>query len=252
MTILSPRPLLFIALLLLAALPFHAAAGPIVLLDAHFDDKTPDAPIGTGGAALGEPTFVHPVLDAVVRAEPGSGTNQELELAAGPGTSTLSTRFELLDSVEIMEGMLHIEVEFILGTSETFRSVHLYIREQGGSAVSFANLTLRDNGTLALSGDGIAPQSWPGLVQFEARNEIELMFDMDQGRYWFWFNGADLAPSDGYAHGISERGIGRLSASLAASSDDPRSARMDGLLVTWLPGDAVFADGFELPAPMRD
>lgn len=241
----SLRALLLVLLTSLAMLPVCSAAASIVLLDAHFDDKQPDQPIGTGGAALGEPIFVHGPLDAIVRKEPGSDDNQELELSAGPGTSALSARFEFLDSAEITDGVVQVRAEVILGTAESFRSVQFYVREQGSNAQSFASLLLSDSGGLVLTGAGIDMQVWPGLVRLEDRNQIELVFDMDEGRYWLWFNDNDLAPPEGYAHGITERGIGRVTVGLGAPTDDPRSARVDNLLVTWLPGDALFANGFE-------
>lgn len=222
-------------------------ATPIVLLDANFDDKKIDEPIGTGGAAVGEPVFVTDSLDAIVRKEPGSDDNLELELSAGPGNSALHSRFEFLDLAEIADGVLRIGAELILGKADTFTHVNFYVREQGTAAQSFASLRLSDNGILRLSGAGIDPVSWPDRVLLEGRNAIELVFDMDEGRYWLWFNDEELAPPEGYAHGITARGIGGVSTGLAASSEKPRSARLDSLLVTWLPGDALFADGFEWP-----
>lgn len=240
------KPFFFVLSWLIVA-TVEAMPTPVVLLDANFDDKKIDEPIGTGGAAVGEPIFVHGPLDAIVRKEPEGDDNLELELSAGPGASALLSWFEFLDSAEITDGVLQIRAELILGKAESFRSAGLYVREQGGASQGFANLTLSSNGTLVLSGAGIGPVSWPSRVLLEDRNAIELVFDMDEGRYWLWFNDEELAPPAGYAHGITARGIGRAIVSLAASTTAPRSARVDNLLVTWLPvpGDALFADGFE-------
>jgi hypothetical protein len=237
------------AIALLALLPMSATAGESVLLDAHFDDKAPDQPIGTGGAAVGEPVSVDSQLNAIVRREPGSDDNQELELSVGPIDPALSARFGFLDSAEILDGVVSIRGEVILDGADTFSIANIYVRERVTSASAFANLRLRNSGTLSLSGSGIDEQNWPNQVLLEGRNEIELQFDMDAGRYWLWFNDQQMGPPEGYAHGISTRGIGAVVVGLAGSIFDPRRIRLDSLQVVWMPGDPLFASGFEVPRP---
>ena len=57
-----------VALFLLISLAGTVSAEEIVYLNATFDDKTIDSPIGTGGPENGEPSWIDSNLSAVVRA----------------------------------------------------------------------------------------------------------------------------------------------------------------------------------------
>lgn len=62
-------PIGIMVVLLLACVAGTAAADQ-TYLSFTFDDKTIDQPIGTGGSALGEPSYINPNAEAIVRATP--------------------------------------------------------------------------------------------------------------------------------------------------------------------------------------
>ncbi|MHC4970477.1 MAG: hypothetical protein ACYTF4_17945, partial [Planctomycetota bacterium] len=77
-------------------------AGASTLLEADFDDKTIDAPIGTGGAAVGEPVSVSPNIIATVRAAPFATPSLEIvdNNDDPPSGFAGAARFEFIGSAE--------------------------------------------------------------------------------------------------------------------------------------------------------
>lgn len=213
-----------------------------VALDAHFDDKPLDQPIGTGGAAVGEPIYVSPVLDAIVRsgAEPGQ---RLLELANPGGASAISTRFEFLDDAEYTSGTLHLELVLVLDEAANHGGVQVNLRERGGSARSFLDVLLRPNGTLFIGGSGFGQVSVPGVVG-PGVHRLELLADLDGRRIRVWFDDTPYGPSEGFQHDIEDRGIGRVVVGLVAHPG-PRRAWIDRIGAGHQSGDPLFADGFE-------
>lgn len=76
----------------------HGPAGLATLLDADFEDKTPDEPIGTGGAVVGEPVSVGSrlkttVVDRWIDGEPATRVLELEREPFGPGSSIASWQF---------------------------------------------------------------------------------------------------------------------------------------------------------------
>lgn len=219
-----------------------AGTSAVVVLDAHFEDKPLDQPIGTGGAAVGEPVFVAANLDAIVRA--GSGTGARLlELSNPGGGSAASTRFEFLDQAEYSNGTLHFDLELVVEEAANHNGVQVYLREQGGSARAFLNVVIAPTGSVSINGSGIAPATFPGLAG-PGIHRLELLADLDTRDIRVWLNEAQVGPAQGFRHDIEDRGIGRVIVGMAAHPTY-RRAGLDYLWAGWVPGDPLFADGFE-------
>ncbi len=173
--------------------------GPSVLV-AHFDDKTNGAPIGTGGAALGEPVHVPSNLSAIVtQISPG---DQVLRLTRTSGTTSARARFELLDGMEVTEGVVRIRL-----TLSSLGPYSVLVRESGGSTQSFLTLSLTSAGFFANDAAGAIPTN-PLSLQAGEPHRLELRFDMDAGTHQTTVNGQVLYTDR--AHGITARGIGRV------------------------------------------
>lgn len=217
-------------ILLTVTLGAPAFAGDAVLLDAPFDDKTVDAPIGEGGALVGEPVSVSSGLDAIVR--DGIFATRSLEIADIATSGTPFARFEFLDDLEVTAG--NVEITASIRFSEVDGYV-FYVRENGTSGSSFTSITFTVGGALnvtdangtAVSGAG----SYVGGVDYL----LEITHDLDGGTYSLTFDGTPLI--ENRAHGVTtKRGIGAI---LIGAQNDPEmdgSIHVDRLRVT---SDAV-------------
>lgn len=128
------------ALWLACAVP--AAAAPSVILFADFDAEPLDQPIGTGGAALGQPVQVSAAINARVRSGPFPTPCLAL---ADSSTGAGSARFEFQDAAEITEGTVTITASLRFHQLENF---HVYVREAGSVATNHLNLSFYDDGSV--------------------------------------------------------------------------------------------------------
>lgn len=213
-----------------------------VALDADFDDHPVDQPVGTGGAAAGEPIYVAPTLSAIVREGSVAG-RRLLELSNPGGGSSATTRFEFLDEAEYSSGTLHLDIELVVDEAANHNGVQVYLREQGGSTRSFLNLVLLPSGVLSVSGSGVGFPTFPGLVA-PGPNRLELLADLDTRHIRVWLNDVQVGPAEGFRHDIEDRGIGRVIVGLAAHPT-LRRTWLDHLRVGHAPADPLFSDGFE-------
>lgn len=219
------------AITALALTTAGAAATPMPL-EAHFNDKPVDAAIGTGGPVLGEPISVPSLLSAVVVASPMA--TPALRLRQTALGATRGATFEFLDSEEITSGELWITLTVRAAARDVF---HIYVREQGGAAQTFASISFVASGAIRVSSSGSADQSF-AAYQAGIDQRLALRFDMDTATYDIYLN--DVLEVANRFHGITTRGIGRVIVSVGASTvsdlfvDDIRVFR-----------DSVFRDGFD-------
>ncbi|MEE4640091.1 MAG: hypothetical protein V2J42_15265 [Wenzhouxiangella sp.] len=240
------RRLLFSLLFLPAVVP---ALAPETVLLADFSNKPLDQPIGTGGAAAGEPVQLSPLIEARVRAAPGGG--RELELSKEPSSGTASIRFEFLDSEEVTTGQMRFRVALRLGTADQFSRVGLLLRERPGSAQAFLNLNLFSDGEAQIRRSGFPLDRFDNSVSLSALNLVEILYDLDEKTFSLCLNGRVLASA--LDLGIeTARGIGSVLISLPAEGDT--LAWLDGVEVqkgSFEDGtsDVVFADRFDDAPP---
>ncbi len=154
-----------------------------VYLQADFDDKEIDVPIGTGGAAVGEPVNVGSQITAIVRSEPFP--TPSLEIADNHESTAGTARFEFLGSEEVSSGMLYMAADLWFAAHENFA---IFIREQGSSACSFASIYFSDGGGVDV-GDAGGHHGLVGLYEIGRIVPLMLVYDLDLGTYDFWFDG---------------------------------------------------------------
>lgn len=187
------------------------AAAPFLPLYANINDKTPGVPIGTGGAALGEPTNLSNLTTLIAETAPGRNYLQ----VSNDLSSTVArrTRWQLLGNVNVEQGVLIWSFDF---TPSARDSYSFLVREANTSTASFVSINLNSSGNfLASDGNGsiaIAPLTY-------AANEllhVVMYMDMDAGTSDVLINGDFLY--SGRVHGVTGIGVGGLSIGYSSSS----------------------------------
>jgi hypothetical protein len=236
---------------LLALLPCLLASGPApagppddalsaplhAYLDAGFDHLPLGQPIGNGGAENGEPVSISSgVLTEVVPRGDGRAlrVTRNTELVTSVGLT-----WEMLDSTEIDTGILVVHVVM---TPEARDNFSWGLREQGGATRSFFNFRLWGSGDITVFHAGSAGLSIGTYEGGQTLNAMVLM-DMDAGTYSVVLD--DVLVVSDRAHGISDRGVGRMITNLLSSASNGRWFDLSHILVLGALPAAVFADGFE-------
>lgn len=205
--------ILFLSALAGAAYAPDATADQ-VYLDATFDDKTVDAPIGTGGAAVGEPVNVDATVTATVRSGPFA--TPCLEIQDNDDFSAGTVRFEFLDSAEISSGLVVIITDLYFFELSQGWAFTLYVREQEHSASSFLTMNFSDNGSVSATDAGGAVGT---IGSFLAGQTLPVLiaFDMDAGTYDIYLNGAQVVFNE--PHGVTGNGIGSVLLGCGSDAD---------------------------------
>jgi len=185
----------------------------MVFLEANFDDKPIDEPIGTGGPVFGEPVSVGWAIKAVVRDAPM--TTPCLEIKDNDNYSAGAARFEFRESLEITHGLVIISATLRFETLGPGHSFFIYVREQGSSAQSFTNIRFQSTGDVRVD-DENGSAGVIGTYPVGRSYPVSIAFDMDSGTYDIYLDGVLTLVNK--AHGISSRGVG---AALFGCSHDP-------------------------------
>jgi hypothetical protein len=186
----------------LIALPAFADT---IYLDANFDDKTLDMPIGTGGPTVGEPVYVDSSITAIVRGTPMP--TPCLELQDNDDYSAGFARFEFLGSVELTTGEVGISAMLWFTALSPGYDFKIYVREQGSSAQSFANVQFHSSGNV-YSDDANSNNGAIGTYATGRVFPFGIKFDMDAGTYDIWLDGNLVL--EGETHGIVGHGVGAV------------------------------------------
>ncbi len=218
----------------------QAGGAQQVLLRADFQDQPVDQPIGVGGAALGQPSFVFPFLDAIVRDAPMATRALEITWAAPPSTTSTVT-FGLLDDQQVSTGQLTIEMTWLPHVDSGYA---IAIREADGASHMFGGLNLTPTGVLRLH-DATGSVAIASEVASGEAMHLRWDYDMDAGTYRFHLDG-ELMLAD-RAHGVSAKhaGIGRVMVGLDWGTRLDTALSIDDLIVSRPPPDPIFAHGFE-------
>jgi len=236
--------------LLLSTLPAAPAAAQQIYLQADFDDKTIDQPIGTGGPELGEPVEIYQgPIDAIVRGAPLP--TPCLEITDQSDCCTGHVRFEFLGGAEISAGMLYILADFWI-PQIPLAGYGLGVREKDGHAYKFVDVMFSIYGTVACSDEG-------GFVGFVAPYEVGrvtpvcVAFDMTAGTYDLWID--QQLVLDNQPHDVTGVGIGAVFISIDNPPDTGDAFYVDNLFVgdydpmtpttttTWGAVKALFGSG---------
>jgi hypothetical protein len=218
----------------LCAIPLWAMAGvpvgPADLLRAEFDNKTLGAPIGTGGASVGEPTEIVAldtiIVDCASAQSPDSGSDQCLEVSNDlTSTTARPIRWQFLNNAEITSGVVSMRFDFIPSALDRY---NFGVREAGASANSFLTITTSTAGTITATDANGTISVNPIFYSADQLMSFQLDFDMDAGTSQAFINGNALFV--GRAHGITTRGVGRLNTGYA-SSNSGNPFRLNNLVV---------------------
>jgi hypothetical protein len=200
--------------MVVAGFAVTAPAGAVVWLDAGFDDKAVDQPIGTGGPDVGEPISVSGAITAHVRGTPTP--TPILDIADNDDYSAGSARFEFVGGAEPTSGGLVIYANLWFPANE---DLFLYVRERGTSARQFTNLRFTAAGNVTCS-DANSSAWTIGSYVLNRHFPVYILYNLDAGTYDVWFGGT-LVVSD-EPHGVTGRGVGAV---LVGCSND---ADLDG------------------------
>jgi hypothetical protein len=211
---------------LLAAMPFASAADQ-TYLQADFDDKTIDAPVGTGGAAVGEPVVVDPYVTAIVRSSPPATPN--LEIQDNDTYMAGSVRFEFLGGVEVTSGLVVIRVNVRIPEFVEGGAVSISVREQGSAAQDFTDLIFFPDGAVTCS-DAAGPLGGIGSYQEGLTFPVTIAHDLGAGTYGVWLDGTQVVVAR--AHGITGHGIGGVYFGCMHDTDLAGRLIIDDIVVT--------------------
>lgn len=237
---------------LLAAFADVASAGgpPPLMLDlllrAEFETQAVGAPIGTGGAAAGEPVEAY-IENSVV--EPGIA-GQGLQLLDDGISSARSMRFEFLDERELSAGMLYLLVWLRPVVLDTF---HVRLREQSSSAFNYGQVQFNKDGSInardraGYMGE-VAPED---TIEAGSVYLLEWVHDVGAGTHSAYLDGTPLFEDrpHGVPTGPDEPGLGAVLFGYASDPDTDGVYEVDELEVftdQMLPVEEVFRSGFEV------
>lgn len=192
-----------IGLVLMTAGVAEATPGLVTILDCNFDDKTVDAPIGAGGAAVGEPVSLGEV-PAIVRGAPLP--TPCLELTEDWGFGARAVRFEFEDGVAISSGTLVVRFQLYFPAERN--NFTIYVRESSFSAVPFLSLRFNVDGELYLEDLNDGGARFLANYATETPLDFEIRWDLDAQSYDFHLDGSPLL--DGESLGPIPTGIGAL------------------------------------------
>jgi len=210
------------------------ATGFAALLDADFNDKTVNAPIGQGGAAVGEPTFVNGGMTAIVRDAPMASNCLELsDISSGAGFA----RFDFVDLMEVSTG--HVTISADLWFAE-FDEFTFGIRESETFFSNFAQLTFTSSGDIEYA-DGNSATRLIGTYGTGYAVPVRLEFDMDARRLDVWIEEEPLVENE--AFGIADRGVGAIVIGIGQDPEALGTFYVDNILA--VDPSQLFADGFE-------
>ena len=204
-----------------------AAAGPITLLEANFDDKTIDAPIGTGGADLGEPVSSSSAVTAIVRATPMGSPS--LEISDNNDSGAGGVRFEMYDGIEVTDGVLAFTFDLWFTDLENF---YVYVREQGSSAKSFLSMRFQSSGDIRYN--DTAAGELIGTYETGRVIPVAITFNQNAGTYSIVVDGLTLL--ENRAHGVTDRGVGAILIGCTNDGNIDGTFSVDNLVAT---GDGV-------------
>ncbi|MFH1145080.1 MAG: hypothetical protein V1774_11100 [Candidatus Eisenbacteria bacterium] len=231
------RTSIAVGALVLALFAGAAAQAEQVYLQANFDGKTIDQPIGTGGAAVGEPVSIaEDYIDTAVRATPMP--TPCLEITDQDDYYAGAVRFELLDNVEITSGTVVVAADFwIPADLEAGIGCYLGVRESDGASHSFTNVRFLDGGSIGCddAGGGLGTV---GTYAFGELVRVIILFDLDEATYDLRVNGELLL--DDQPHDVVGAGIGALEIGCESGASVGNSYFVDNIHV-----------GDEIPTPVE-
>lgn len=196
-------PVCLIALILLAG----TSMAEQVYLEANFNDKMIDDPIGTGGADLGEPVDVDTDhLSAIVRDGPMGSPS--LEIADAGDFTTGYVDFEFIGNQEITTGLVYIAADLWFDTALDGEEAKVRVYEQGSRSNRFTEMGFQTDGDVWLHYGASSNAGIIGTFTTGEPFRVIQEFDMDAGTFSVWLDG-ELVLED-LVHGVTGDGVGSV------------------------------------------
>lgn len=206
------------------ALAGTARATPTIVLGADFNDKTVGLPIGTGGAAAGEPVLVNTTISAVVQELPLATPNLKINdsdlLDAG------YVRFEFTNQWVITEGVVTISFTWL---AQAYEDYVIRVRELRARSRKFLDLSFGSSANIYYTDDDTPAATAIGTYETNHEYAFVLTFDLDAGTYSVTMDGLPLLTDE--THGVPY-GIGAVLFGQQADEDDDGEYNLDDLVVT--------------------
>jgi len=197
-----PQSIAMLAPLVTAVWALLTPAMAVVWLDAGFDDKAVDQPIGTGGPEVGEPISVSNAITAYVRGQPTP--TPLLDIADNDDYAAGAARFEFLGGAEPTSGTLVIYANLWFPAYEDFM---IYVRERTTAAQNFTSLHFTASGTVRCS-DANSSGWVIGSYVLNRHFPLYILYDLDAGTYYVWFGATRVVNDE--PHGVTGRGVGAV------------------------------------------
>jgi hypothetical protein len=209
----------------------HGPALPDTLyLEATFDDKTPDQPIGLGGADVGEPFEVYAEVTAIVRT--GPMPTPCLEIADASTEFAGSALFRFLGDAEITDGIVTISAEFWFPAFDEF---YFHVTDEGQPNRSLAAINFEADGTVELYDLG-TPEV-VGTYELDGVFLLTLTFDMDAGTFDLELGGEPVFADR--PHGVESAAVERLAFGVSSDPDQDGLFYVDTISVRGTPTPAA-------------
>lgn len=222
-----------IAITLLMSLFFAGAVdAEQIYLWADFNNKTPDQPIGTGGASVGEPVAVQTEgISATVRTGPMESPSLEIQDASSDDGGPSFARFDLLGGAELASGTVVVAADLWFETVADAADCTLRIYEQGTTEQHrFGELVFTAAGSVYFHYGDASSAGEIGQVAAGRRYRVILAFDMDTRTVDIWLDGSRVV--QGLALGVTEEGIGSIFVGAPGDPDESGRFYIDALTVT--------------------
>ena len=203
------------ALVLSLAVATQAVAG-VTYLQANFDDKPLDQPIGEGGPTVGEPVEADsPYLTTAVRDAPMP--TPSLELTDISDCCAGYVRFGFLDEAEITTGTLVLSADLWIPVTPDESGCSIGLRERESSAFNFADLHFSADGILWCGDDG-GSLGQVGTYSAGVVIHVLIEFNLDAGTYDVRVD--DQLLVDDQPHDVVGVGVGSV---LISCTHDPNT-----------------------------
>ncbi len=214
----------------------HEQRGQL-LLDADIEGTPLGEPIGTGGAALGEPIEISTRLVTEVGSDGASG--RWLRYSSTDSATGNFITWQFRNNREVTSGQLFVSWDMRLPALDGYDYA---FREAGGSSQSFPSLRLTSTGQVRLTQSGGSSVVVAGISYVADRTyRVRYAFDFSTRTYDALLDNRVLAASRPFAI-TTTRGIGRFLTGFLNQSSINQPAILDNLEVRI---GAQFVDGFE-------
>ena len=161
-----------------------AAMADEIYLEALFNDKTIDAEIGTGGATVGEPTWVSDRIAATVRATPMATPSLEIR---GLQDVDGSLEFTLLGDQELTSGMVDVSFDLWFSSLDAMSNISIYNGPSQNRR--FAELGVESDGQVYLHYGQSSSAGDIGQIAIDMLYRVIFEFNMDAGTFDVWLDG---------------------------------------------------------------